>query len=39
MSAIEAKPDMTLIEITEMLEAERGASRFGKRGNRKANQT
>jgi len=26
MSAIEVKPDMTLIEITEMLEAERGAS-------------
>jgi transposase len=26
MSAIEAKPDMTLIEIAEMLESERGAS-------------
>jgi transposase len=26
MGAIEAKPDMTLVEIAEMLEAERGAS-------------
>jgi transposase len=26
MSAIEAKPDMTLVELSEMLKAERGAS-------------
>jgi transposase len=26
MSAIEAKPDMTLVELSEMLESERGAS-------------